>query len=187
MGRRVMRRHIWGYTVCLCLIKRTPGLNELKKKKFNLCISASPWQNLLCWQATLFRSKRIILWIHCSQSFVLCHAMPRCNNHESKRGFIAVQRLSWCCEQKCVAPVRNRSKRLVEIKQLSRCRENFRRANSEQKMPINFPKSALRLESIGHLRMFAANIWHFGTSGFSFVEYLVIGCRYFPNILYLDT
>ena len=37
------------------------------------------------------------------------------------------------------------------------------------------------------LRMFAANICHFGTSGFSFVEYLVNGCRYFPNILYLDT
>ena len=35
--------------------------------------------------------------------------------------------------------------------------------------------------------MFAANICHFGTSGFSFVEYLVNGGRYFPNILYLDT
>ena len=35
------------------------------------------------------------------------------------------------------------------------------------------------------LRMFAANIWHFGTSGFYFVEYLVNGCRYFPNILYI--
>ena len=34
------------------------------------------------------------------------------------------------------------------------------------------------------LRMFAANIWHFGTTGFSFVEYLVNGCRYFPNILF---
>ena len=43
-----------------------------------------------------------------------------------------------------------------------------------------------RLE-ISNLRMFAANIWHFGTSGFSFVEYLVNGCRYFPNISYLDT
>ena len=43
----------------------------------------------------------------------------------------------------------------------------------------------LRLEIV--LRMFAANICHFGTSGFSFVEYLVNGCRYFPNILYLDT
>ena len=29
MGRRVLRRHIWGYSVCLCPIKRTPGLNEL--------------------------------------------------------------------------------------------------------------------------------------------------------------
>ena len=37
------------------------------------------------------------------------------------------------------------------------------------------------------LRMFAANIRHFGTSGFSFLEYLANGCRYFPNILYLDT
>ena len=38
-----------------------------------------------------------------------------------------------------------------------------------------------------NLRMFAANICHFGTSVFSFVEYLVNGCRYFPNILYLNT
>ena len=29
MGRRVLRRHIWGYSVCLCSIKGTPGLNEL--------------------------------------------------------------------------------------------------------------------------------------------------------------
>ena len=28
MGRRVLRRHIWGYTVCLCPTKGTPGLNE---------------------------------------------------------------------------------------------------------------------------------------------------------------
>ena len=30
MGCRVLRRHIWGYSVCLCPIKGTPGLNELK-------------------------------------------------------------------------------------------------------------------------------------------------------------
>ena len=30
MGRRVLRRHIWGYSVCLCPIKGTPGLNKLK-------------------------------------------------------------------------------------------------------------------------------------------------------------
>ena len=29
MGRRVLRRPIWGYSVCLCPIKGTPGLNEL--------------------------------------------------------------------------------------------------------------------------------------------------------------
>ena len=29
MGRRILRRHIWGYSVCLCLMKGTPGLNEL--------------------------------------------------------------------------------------------------------------------------------------------------------------
>ena len=29
MGRRVLLRHIWGYSVCLCPIKGTPGLNEL--------------------------------------------------------------------------------------------------------------------------------------------------------------
>ena len=33
MGRRVLRRHIWGYSVCQCPIKRTPwGLNELKTR-----------------------------------------------------------------------------------------------------------------------------------------------------------
>ena len=30
MGRRVLGRHIWGYSVCLCPIKGTPGLYELK-------------------------------------------------------------------------------------------------------------------------------------------------------------
>ena len=30
MGRRILRRHIWGYSVCLCPIKGTPGFNELK-------------------------------------------------------------------------------------------------------------------------------------------------------------
>ena len=30
MGRRVLRRHIWGYSVCLCPTKGTPGLNELR-------------------------------------------------------------------------------------------------------------------------------------------------------------
>ena len=29
MGRRVLRRHIWGYSVCLCPIKGTPGLTHL--------------------------------------------------------------------------------------------------------------------------------------------------------------
>ena len=33
MGRRVLRRHTWGYSVCLCPIKGTPGLNELNKLK----------------------------------------------------------------------------------------------------------------------------------------------------------
>ena len=31
MGRRTLRRPIWGYAVCLCPTKRTPGLNELNK------------------------------------------------------------------------------------------------------------------------------------------------------------
>ena len=29
MGRRVLRRHIWGYAVCLCPTKGKPGLNAL--------------------------------------------------------------------------------------------------------------------------------------------------------------
>ena len=27
----VLRRHIWGYAVCLCPIKETPGVNELNR------------------------------------------------------------------------------------------------------------------------------------------------------------
>ena len=34
MGCQILRRHIWGYAVCLCPIKRMPGLNELKKNPF---------------------------------------------------------------------------------------------------------------------------------------------------------
>ena len=30
MGCPILRRHIWGYAVCLCPIKGMPGLNELK-------------------------------------------------------------------------------------------------------------------------------------------------------------
>ena len=37
MGRRVLRRHIWGYTVCLCPIKGTSGLNELSNQLCFLC------------------------------------------------------------------------------------------------------------------------------------------------------
>ena len=33
MGRRVLRRHTWGYSVCLCPIKRTPGLYGLTDVK----------------------------------------------------------------------------------------------------------------------------------------------------------
>ena len=29
MGRRVLRHHIWGYSVCLCPTKGKPDLNEL--------------------------------------------------------------------------------------------------------------------------------------------------------------
>ena len=29
MGRRVLRRYIWGCSVCICPIKRTPGLYGL--------------------------------------------------------------------------------------------------------------------------------------------------------------
>ena len=31
MGRRVLRRYIWGYSVCLCPIKRTQGLYGLTR------------------------------------------------------------------------------------------------------------------------------------------------------------
>ena len=35
MGHRVLRSHIWGYSVCLGPIKRTPGLNEITVKRIN--------------------------------------------------------------------------------------------------------------------------------------------------------
>ena len=37
--RRVLRRHIWGYAVCLCPTERTPGLNELSESTFILGVS----------------------------------------------------------------------------------------------------------------------------------------------------
>ena len=33
MGRRILRRHIWGYSVCQCPTKGTPGLNKLNMIK----------------------------------------------------------------------------------------------------------------------------------------------------------
>ena len=33
-----MRRHIWGYAVCLCPTKRMPGLYELKELTSNLVV-----------------------------------------------------------------------------------------------------------------------------------------------------
>ena len=36
MGRHVLRRHIWGYTVCLCPTKGMPGLNELNAPEYKL-------------------------------------------------------------------------------------------------------------------------------------------------------
>ena len=33
MGRRVLRRHICGYAVCLCPIKGTPGLYKLRSEE----------------------------------------------------------------------------------------------------------------------------------------------------------
>ena len=35
MGRRDLRRHIWVYSVCICPIKGTPGLNELSRQIIN--------------------------------------------------------------------------------------------------------------------------------------------------------
>ena len=44
LGSRVLRRHIWGYTVCLCPTKWTPGLYELIER-FTRNISAASWEN----------------------------------------------------------------------------------------------------------------------------------------------
>ena len=33
MGRRVLRCHIWGYSVCLCRIKRTSGLHPVMRNR----------------------------------------------------------------------------------------------------------------------------------------------------------
>ena len=47
MGRRVLRRHIWSYAVCLCPIKGTPGLNELKETVIFPKMSEYTTQNLI--------------------------------------------------------------------------------------------------------------------------------------------
>ena len=41
-GSRVLRRHIWGYAVCLCPTKGTPGLNELMNLNYVSCIIRKP-------------------------------------------------------------------------------------------------------------------------------------------------
>ena len=41
MGRRVLRRHIWGYSVCLCPLKSSPGLYGLlepRHEKILFCL-----------------------------------------------------------------------------------------------------------------------------------------------------
>ena len=38
MGRRVLRRHILGYSVCLCPIKGKPDLNELSSACLVVCL-----------------------------------------------------------------------------------------------------------------------------------------------------
>ena len=63
MGRRVLRRHIWGYTVCLCPIKRTPGLNELKSTFYIICyipssIKKTPTPN----ETVLMRDQPSMFW-----------------------------------------------------------------------------------------------------------------------------
>ena len=40
MGRRV---HMWGYAVCLCPTKRTPGLNELNAKSTIDSLDSGNW------------------------------------------------------------------------------------------------------------------------------------------------
>ena len=46
MGRRVLQRHIWIHTVCLCPIKRAPGLYKLKSMVDDCTIQASQLQLL---------------------------------------------------------------------------------------------------------------------------------------------
>ena len=62
LGRRILRRHIWGYAVCLCPTKRTSGLNELK-----------------CWytrEAVQYNKHALILKAKCVK--LLCFPITQC-------------------------------------------------------------------------------------------------------------
>ena len=50
MGCRVLRPHIWGYSVCQCPIKRTPGLyGSMRRFILNNCLGRSG-----AWKSTVF-------------------------------------------------------------------------------------------------------------------------------------
>ena len=53
MGRHVLQRHIWGYSVCLCPIKGTPGLNELIQSLPYLSDERKPYKRAIIGQTAL--------------------------------------------------------------------------------------------------------------------------------------
>ena len=58
MGRRVLRLHIWGYSVCLCPIKRRPGLYGTR---LGICFTGLHLSFYLFFHVVLIDSDAVIL------------------------------------------------------------------------------------------------------------------------------
>ena len=64
MGRRVLRRHIRGYSVCLCPTKMTLGLYELKTPIYVLQKDDILSVFIFCFHADIFIIYRIQTLLH---------------------------------------------------------------------------------------------------------------------------
>ena len=72
MGRRVLRRHIWGYSVCLCPIKGTPGLNELTSLPPFRILGNSYLSDIKAGHPGLFQPFSQVVFLNSRLSFKYC-------------------------------------------------------------------------------------------------------------------
>ena len=72
MGRRVLRRHIWGYSVCLCPIKGTPGLNELTSIPPLRILRNSYLSDIKAGHPGLFQPFSQVVFLYSRLSFKYC-------------------------------------------------------------------------------------------------------------------